>query len=116
MKKTHIPYIVFSLIIIVLFVFNVFLPIKKDSISDEKADNSKQNIESKNNENDKKYKKYTVKADGEQILLYDNKLNVIRKLNIDFNNLRDYDKKMFIAGIYFDNIEDVYLLIEDFSS
>ncbi len=117
MKKSHIQYIVFSLIIIVLFVLNVLQNKKSDNISHTKLDKPKQSIKSEANEKKQiNSETYTIKADNEQIFLYDNEENVIQKLNIEFNNLREYDKKMFVEGIYFDNIEDVYLLIEDFSS
>ena len=114
MKKNHIPYIVFSLIMIALFVFNVFHPEKNENVSHKKTDKPKQSAEFEDNK--KTPDTYVVKADGKQIFLYDNEQRIIQRLNIDFNNLREYDKNMLIEGIYFDNIEDVYLLIEDFSS
>ena len=39
-----------------------------------------------------------------------------KKLNINFVGLREYDKKIFEQGISFDNIGDVYSLMEDFSN
>ena len=117
MKKSHIQYIVFSLIIMVLFVLNVLQNKKKDNISHTESGKPKQGIEYEAKEKNQNHSEtYTWKADNEQIFLYDNEENVIQKLNIEFNNLREYDKKMFVEGIYFDNIEDVYFLIEDFSS
>lgn len=120
MKKFYIPYIVFSIILLTLFVINLNsapkeIPIeeKNESIkAEEKTTEIKNVVEDTKTESSH----YTVKASENNIFLYDKNNNVIKKLDIDYANLREYDKNQFINGIRVMSMDDVYLLLEDFSN
>ena len=117
MKKSHIPYVVFGLLFAILFIQNSFQQknFKEKTIIEnnkyyDKSQEEKSIVE--NNANNF----YLIKENNEEIYLYDSKLCVIEKLNIDYKNLRQYDKNMFKNGMYFESLNEVYQLIEDFTN
>lgn len=124
MKKFYIPYIVVLTIIAVIYSVTTFTNNKSREIqSSENIPEKKSEIISKtpNNVNDdykeieqaKEY--YTIKSENKSILVYNSENEVVKKLEIDYNSLRDYDKKQFDEGITVDTLEDVYHIAEDFS-
>lgn len=58
---------------------------------------------------------YTVKSSGNDIYVYDSEGKALKKLEIKYDSLREYDKKMFQNGVVLENFEDVCQLAEDFS-
>ena len=120
MKKFYIPYIVFCIILLSLFIININSAPKKNPIEYKKeyVKAEKKSSEIKNDAKDIKAESsyYTVKASENDIFLYDKNNNVIEKLDIDYSNLRQYDKNQFIKGIRITSMDDVYILLEDFSN
>ena len=115
MKKSHIPYIVFViLILILLFISNYRTNILQQNTTNYEVDKNEFKTKNELPEKDKLF--YLVKEKNNEIFLYDGNMKVIEKLDINFNDLREYDKKMFVFGIKFENIDDVYSLLEDFSN
>lgn len=120
MKKFYIPYIVFCIILITLFIFKISTEDKKDEINavPSPLTNYNENKEEKNilQENQDSDLFYVIRASENNIFLFDKNNKVIEKLNIDYMNLREYDKNLFLNGIKVDNMQDVYQLIEDFTN
>lgn len=58
---------------------------------------------------------YTVKSTDGEIYVYNSDNEIVKKLDIDYNSLREYDKEQFQKGIVIEDIEDVYHIAEDFS-
>lgn len=118
MKKFYIPYIVFCILILTLFVTNLKNTEPKDTAEQNphivNTDNKSDKIIDSEKNTEKK--SYIVRADNDNVFLYDNDENVIKKLNIDYPSLREYDKNQFLNGIKFNDIQSVYQLIEDFSN
>ena len=120
MKKIHIPYIVFCVILLTLFMINIsnsernnYKNINSAPINNYKETEKDRNIFEKTNDEEIYY---IVKASNNDIFLYDKNYNVIEKLNINYNSLREYDKNLFLNGIKVDDMQDVYHLIEDFTN
>ena len=115
MKNKYIPYVVFVVLITILLFLGI---LKKEAISHNTTNYNQYNnkSEAKNSlpQNDEIF--YLVKEKNSEIFLYDNNMHIVEKLNRNFDDLREYDKKIFISGIRFENINDVYSLIEDFSN
>ncbi|MEE1042357.1 MAG: hypothetical protein UH854_00165, partial [Clostridia bacterium] len=59
---------------------------------------------------------YVVRSENNSVFLYDNNNLMLNKLNIDYSNLRKFDKEQFDKGIIVSEMSDVYQLIEDFSN
>lgn len=120
MKKVYIPYIVFCMLLTTLFVVNIFDNKKQTTYSeDEKIMETKKKVvnDSKSKAKlDSENEFYTVKAMENNIYLYDKNNNILDKLNINYNNLREYDKNQFELGIEISDMSGVYQLIEDFSN
>lgn len=120
MKKFYIPYIVFCIILLTLFVINLNSAPRKNPAGEKKeyVKAEEKYTEIKNDSKDIKTESnyYTVKANENNIFLYDKNNNIIEKLDIDYANLREYDKNQFINGIRVTSMNDVYLLLEDFSN
>ena len=117
MKKTHIPYVVFGLLFTILFVLNGFQQKnfkEKTIIENHKYHNKSQKEKSIVENTTKNF--YLIKENNEEIYLYDSKLCVVEKLNIDYKNLRQHDKNMFKNGMQFESLTEVYQLIEDFTN
>ena len=115
MKKSLIPYVVFIILIVILMVIaNYRIDVLQPNTTNYDVD--KDESETQNLLPEKKDFVYLVKENNNEIFLYDSNMYVIEKLDINFNGLREYDKKMFTLGIEFENIDDVYGLIEDFSN
>ena len=118
MRKIYIPYIVFCILLITLFVIMMFNEqdqspyYSENTITENKV--IKKTQENKIDEKEREY--YIVKANDESIYLYDNRNNILDKLNINYDNLREYDKKQFNVGIKLTDMLGVYQLIEDFSN
>lgn len=120
MKKFYIPYIVFCIILLTLFAIklsyepdnNITNTEPAPMVNDSEIKNTGNN--EKKIENETNY--YIVRASGNNIFLFDKNHTVIEKLDIDYNNLREYDKNMFLNGVQFNDMQEVYQLIEDFSS
>lgn len=117
MKKSYIQYVVFGILLVTLLVFNNYSNNStRKNIQENHTDfHNDKNIVTNFYENDME-KFYFVKENNNEIFLYDNNMNMIKKLDIDFSGLREYDKKIFVSGIRFNNMDDVYCLIEDFSN
>ena len=117
MKKTYIPYVVFVIFIVTLFIFNIYRNnIKHESSTLNDYNYNENKTENPNTTEDFENFYYMVKEKNNEIFLFDNNMNILKKLNINFVGLREYDKKIFEQGISFDNIGDVYSLMEDFSN
>ncbi len=119
MRKIHILYLVFIIVIAILFIPKLISCTKNnDEEAQRKLESINKNFDIFDIENNKDEldNLYIIKAHGEEIYLYDSNFNVIEKMNIDYSSLREYDKTLFINGIYIDNMEDVYSLVEDFSN
>jgi len=117
MKKSHLLYVVFGILILTLYIFNFY----SNSVMEKNIHQNNNNLHKTKSEIPDSYKDdtesfYLVKENNNEIFLHDKNMNIIRKLDIDFSGLRDYDKKIFVSGIRFENISDVYNLIEDFSN
>ena len=118
MKKIYIPYIVFSLLLMSIFVVTLINDQKKIPHYDDIKNPNKEEVEIKPENTTKETVKdyYIVKKYQNNIFLYDNKNNILKKLDINYNDLREYDKKQFTAGIKLPDISSVNQLIEDFSN
>lgn len=118
MKKFYIPYIVFCLLILTLFVTNLKNNEMENTIETKPhiVNTNKKSNKIINNKKNTETKSYIVRADNDNVFLYDGEENIIRKLNIDYPSLREYDKNQFLNGIKFNDIQSVYQLIEDFSN
>lgn len=117
MKKFYIPYIVFCILILTLFVTNLKNSPKKQVA--EVKQSLIQNEEKRTDVTETEFienKYFIVRANDNKIFLYDNNDNIIEKLNIDYLTLREYDKNQFLNGIKVNNMQEVYQLIEDFSN
>ena len=119
MKKFYIPYIVFSIIFVTLFVIKITTKDENNikyippNPTTEKPEQQEKTIIEEIQDDDIYY---IVRASENKIFLYDKKNNIIEKLNIDYNNLREYDKNLFLNGIKVTDMQDVYQLIEDFTN
>lgn len=122
MKKFYTLYIVLALIICFFYAKGNLLN-KKDE-SGKKVDNEIVNIEEKAESNigveviadeisDREL--YTIKSENSDINVYNSDNEIIRQLNIDYDSLREYDKKQFDDGIVVESLEEVYHIAEDFS-
>lgn len=110
MKKFYIPYIVFAVIFIFLFLYNQQIPqnnIKKTETN---------NIIDKQTTHKHISNYYTIKSENNSIFLFDNNNLILNKLDIDYKNLRKFDKDLFDKGIVVSEMSEVYQLIEDFSN
>ena len=58
---------------------------------------------------------YTIRSENSNINVYNSDNEIINKLNIDYDSLREYDKRQFDDGIVVGSLEEVYLIAEDFS-
>ena len=120
MRKIYIPYIVFCILITTLFVINLFSGPNQPTynVQQKIVETKKEIVEDNQDENktEKERDFYTVKAMENNIYLYDKNNNILDKLNINYNNLREYDKKQFEIGIKITDMSGVYQLIEDFSN
>lgn len=119
MKKIYIPYIVFAMLTAILFILKLSNAAEKTSQIDvikPITEIKQQSNHTKTNKNDIENYHYMIKAVDNEILLLDEKNNVINKLNIDYNSLRSYDRNLFLNGIKKNSINEVYQLVEDFSN
>ncbi len=117
MKKFYIPYIVFCIILLTLFVVNTADISTKEqtyTIPDTENSNYQAEIEDIKEKNEDIY--YTVKSSGNYLYLFDNNENLIKNLYIDVDNMREYDRDLFEKGIKIKTMDEVYQLIEDFSN
>jgi len=114
MKKRYIPFIISAAFLIVLVIISIIF------LYANKQEEFKISIDTNNKivakSNIKTPDKFTLKSINNEIFLYDNKNNVIKKIDINYNLLRDYDKKQFKNGIVVSSLEEVFQIIEDFSS
>lgn len=125
MKKFYIPYIVVLTIIAVIYSVTTFTNNKpreiqsSENIPEKKSENiiskTPNNINGDYKEMEPPKEYYTIKSENKSILVYNSENEVVKKLEIDYNSLRDYDKKQFDEGITVDTLEDVYHIAEDFS-
>ena len=81
--------------------------ITKEYKTEEKIENTPKELDSNH---------YIVKTYQNNIFLFDNENNIVKKLDINYNDLREYDKKQFNSGIKLPDISSVYQLIEDFTN
>ena len=120
MKKFYIPYIVFCIIVLTLFVINLNKVPKQEvrEVIPQTTNNNKKIEISENKETKEKSKEsfLLIKASENSVYLYDENNNIIEKLNIDYKNLREYDKNQFLNGIKVKSMQEVYQLMEDFSN
>ena len=58
---------------------------------------------------------YTIRSENSDINVYNSDNEIIRQLNIDYDSLREYDKKQFDDGIVVGSLEEVNHIAEDFS-
>ena len=118
MKKIYIPYIVFCILMLTLFVINLNKQEHQIDIEVNPQVSKRQNINTGLiiDNDDSKDKFYVIKAKDNNIFLLDNNENTLKKLDIDYLTLREYDKNQFLNGIKVTDMEEVYQLIEDFSN
>lgn len=120
MKKFYVPYIVFVIILGTLFIINLKNEPQKmiNDAKDESLINTPKLEIKKNPVNNKVENEsfFIIKSSGDNVYLFDSDDNVVEKLSIDYDNLREYDKQLFLKGIKVDSIQEVYHLIEDFSN
>lgn len=58
---------------------------------------------------------YTIRSENSNINVYNSDNEIINQLNIDYDSLREYDKRQFDDGIVVGSLEEVYHIAEDFS-
>ena len=120
MYKRHIPYIVSCIFIITLIIISiiVLLPKKESTknISQTKNEHTKSDeiISAKSEKNTEE--KYTIKAENGVIYVFNSDKDIIKTLNINYNQLREYDKKEFDKGVTVTSLEEILRIIEDFSN
>ena len=120
MKRIYTLYIVFALVL--CFFYGVFTDRKSKPETDHVDEAGF--VEAKDRENiDVKVvadeindvEMYTIRSENSDINVYNSDNEIIRQLNIDYDSLREYDKKQFDDGIVVESLEEVYHIAEDFS-
>lgn len=117
MKKRHILYVILS-IFFVLILSN-FRIVDKETTNAPKTspkDNTTSILSNKENTPaTETEKEYLIKLYNGNLNVYDRNNNVVETITIDFDSMRDYDKKQFTKGITVSNLEEIKHIAEDFS-
>ena len=120
MKKRYIPYFTFVVLLTVVFGLNIYMNKRENNIENEITTESTAKSE-KINEYETPISKtenktyYLIKYNNGHLNVYNSDNTIIDTIYVDFDSMREYDRKQFIQGVSVSNIDEIKHITEDFS-